>query len=431
MAGETQDYSVFTQKYSRNESAGLYWAFCGDSITNGSAASNYAYSYGPKAASTLGALVSRFDIINAGKPGATSSDLLTRMPRILSAGAQALVIMIGTNDAGLGISAATFISNLTQILTLAAGATANKIPVVLCTVAARGSSAPAGTTNLLTAYNAWIRTFGPSFGCVVADTYAVTADPTSGYLLASMDSGDATHPNDTGHNAIAKVVMSAMIKAANYVTPNGIIRTGNSVGITNMVQDCLAATLGAGKPAGWFEQPGGTGTAPTYTVKADTSSVLPAGNWAEMDFDGTSSGGTRRLASNGLNSAYWSVGDTLLLTGHVQIEDTSGTWEADVIAGNSSFGIGVVNQSAVSVYGAPSRMIGRKNSSGYYDIGPLVLPFTVPMGTTGLNVWCSMVVPTGKHYKMRIGALGVINLTQLGIASYYNWSGSAGNVIIQ
>ncbi|MGN6721212.1 MAG: SGNH/GDSL hydrolase family protein [Marmoricola sp.] len=401
---------------------GLVWAFAGDSITNGSNASNFVYSYSQRAVQLAGGLVARPDFISGGKPGDVSAGLLTRIPTILAAGAQALVVMIGTNDAGTSVPVDTYVANLTAIVSKAKNA---GLPVVLCTIAARGSSASATTHQFIDAYNAWIRNFGPSLGCTIADTYSVTVDPATGYMLASIDSGDNTHPNDTGHKLIAGVVAAAMRKAANAATPDGLIRTGGALGIRNMVQDPLAAT-GTTQPSGWFEWPGGSGTAPTYSLVADTSGVLPAGKWAQMDFDATAAGGTRRLSTNGLNASYWSAGEKLLLTTHVQFEDVSGTWEADVVAGTASMGLGVINQSGVSIYSPLNRPIGRKNSSGFYDLGPLVFPFTVPAGTTGLNIWFTLVLPTGKRVKMRVGATGVLNLTRLGSVNQYNW----GNVAV-
>ena len=41
----------------------------------------------------------------------------------------------------------------------------------------------------------------------------------------------------------------------------------------------------------------GTGTTPSYSKIADTTGLLPAGQWEQMDFDGTASGGTRLLVT--------------------------------------------------------------------------------------------------------------------------------------
>lgn len=407
----------------RSLAPGLVWAFCGDSITNGSNASNYVYSYASKSVQTLGAMTARYDLINGGKPGDRSNGLLSRMPNIIGAGAQGCVIMIGTNDAGTGVTPSAFISNVTAIISKAKAA---GLPVVLCTVPPRGSAAASTIHPLIRAYNTWIRMIGPTLGCTIADVFSVLVDTTSGYLLSSLDSGDNTHPNDTGHNLISKVVQTAMLSAAGTTPPIGIIRTGGSVSTMNLIQDPLAA-LGTTQPQGWFEWPGGTGTAPTYSLVSDTSGVLPAGKWAQMDFDGTSSGGTRRLSPNGLSTSYWSVGDQLLLTGHIQIEDVSGTWETDVLAGNAGAGPAIIDQTGVTISGNVPffRVVGRKNATtGYYDMGPIVWPFTIPSGTTALNVWFSLQLPTGKHVKMRVGDAGVLNLTQLGLNSAFNWGSS-------
>ena len=407
---------------------GLRWIFIGDSITYGSSASNYNYSYGPKAIQTLGAFVGRFDFFNAGVAGNNSANVLARLNNIIAAGADAAVLMIGTNDAFQNISVSTYISNVTAIITnlRAAG-----LPVILCTISARTSSGSTASP-LIRAYNTWIRLVGPTLGCTIADMYAATVDITSGALLSSMDSGDGLHPNDTGHNAMAKELMNAMIKATGISAPVGLVKTGLSApDISNLVQDPLAQGGGT-QPTGWSEQAGGTGTAPTYSLVADTSGVLPAGKWAQMDFDGTTLGGNRRLMTNTFDTSKWSVGDRLLMTAHIQIEDTSGTWETDVLAGNTVLTPNVVNQSSASIGVANNlfRIVGKKNSSGFYDISPFVsVPFTVPVGTTAINARFELTIPTGKHYKLRVGAVGVLNLTKLGLDTYFNsWSQNVVNV---
>jgi hypothetical protein len=287
------------------------------------------------------------------------------------------------------------------------------LPVIICTVPPRGSSAAAALHQATAAENAWIHFYAPTLGCEIANTYAALVDPTTGYLAAAYDSGDATHPNGLGHQKMAVEVAKAMKRvnarfAYNLIT--SVLPSGN------LISDPLCAG-GTTQPAGWFEWPGGSGTAPTYSLVSDTSGVLPAGRWAQMDFDGTSSGGVRRLSSGSLSTGF-SVGDTLALVCTTQIEDTSGTWQADVVAGTAAVVPTVINQSGAAVSGLAtySRCAGVKNASGFYDIGPSFYPFVVPTGTTSMNMWHSLVVPTGKHYKMRVGCIGVLNLTTLGLA---------------
>jgi hypothetical protein len=173
----------------------------------------------------------------------------------------------------------------------------------------------------------------------------------------------------------------------------------------------------------WFEQGGGTGTAPTYSFVNDTSSQLVAGRWAQMDFDGTASGGVRRLASSvTAGASTFAVGDLILATAKFQIEDTSGTWQTDVVAHNATATFTAVNQSAAAIPNgsAGTGCAGVLNAAGFYDF-QVAFVFPVPAATTQILPWYSLTVPTGKHYKMRVGELGLVNLTLAGLNTQFNW----------
>jgi hypothetical protein len=272
------------------------------------------------------------------------------------------------------------------------------------------------------AYNSWISLVAPSLGAEVADAYKALVDTTSGYLLAAYNSGDNTHPTALGHQVMAVQVAKAMQRASRKdLTPAmSLVQSVTPVG--NLISDPLAVG-GTTQPAGFFEWPGGTGTAPTYSLVSDTSNVLPAGRWAQMDFDATAAGGVRRLSSGALSPAAWAVGNSLAAVSHVQIEDVSGTWQSDVAAGTAAFSMGTIDQGGGFLSGVgsivPSAFAGIRQSVNptFYDIGPIFYPFTIPAGTTALNEWWSLTLPTGKHVKMRIGCMGVLNLNALGITS--------------
>jgi hypothetical protein len=126
----------------------------------------------------------------------------------------------------------------------------------------------------------------------------------------------------------------------------------------------------------------------------------------------------------------FTTGDILLYAAHLQVEDITGTWAADVSSGTASVNAIIVNgatgvamsgqQPLVRTSGIPSSI------AGVYDIGPLLFPVTVPAGLTTLNLWIQCRLPTGKHVKFRVGAIGVINTTTRGTQNEFNW----GNVIV-
>jgi lysophospholipase L1-like esterase len=399
---------------------GLLWGFAGDSITHGSSAANFSYAFVSEAVSTVGGLVARLDSIEAGVPSITTTGYLTRMPTLLGMGVQAVCIMLGTNDAGTAVPLSTTVANLVALIGQAKAA---GCAVVLCTIPPRGTSATAAIKAATAAINLWIRMAGPSYGCEVADAHLALVDSTTGDYATGMDSGDAVHPTTLGHSKVGQVVAAAMRRAARRPTAGGLVTAAQAV---NLLSDPLHARA-TPTTSPWFEVANGTGSpTPTYTMVADTSGVLPAGRWAQMDWNATS-GGTRRLSSASVTTGF-TVGDRVLLTAHLQVEDVTGTWVADVAAGTANLSLQLVNQSSAGITGSSSLQrcagIPSTTTAGVYDIGPVVVAVTVPTGTTGLTLWASLTLPTSARVKVRLGPVGLFNATSLGLTTYLPAAGA-------
>ena len=398
-------------------SPGVRWAFFGDSITNASSASNSIYAFPFQSMLMVGGTVARLDSIEAGTPSDTSALLATRVATTFTnyPDVRGSVVMVGMNDSSTPVSPTTFGANLTSIIVECR----KHGPVIVCTVTPRASSATAAQRNAIVAYNMWIKMYAPELGYEVADTHSAVVDTTTGYLAAAKDSGDGLHPNDTGHQSLAVEVAKAMKRVVGRSTAYGLL---TSVFDTTALLTTDPLSAGGGtKPTGWFEQPGGTGTAPTYSLVADTTSVLPVGKWAQMDFDAVA-GGIRRLAVT--CNANEATGDVLAAIAHIQIEDISGTWVADNIAATASVTLMITNAAGASISSPMSRCSGIPSATaGIYDIGPCFFPITVPTGTGLPNLWCNVTLPTGKHVKVRFGCVGIVNLTTLGLnTSIGSWS---------
>ena len=401
--------------------SGTLWVFIGDSITNGSAASNSVYSFPAIAIANVGGLIARRDSIEAGTPGDTVTMMLARSSSWLSYGAGGYVIAGGTNDAGGSTAITTTIASFISMIQLikATGAA-----VVVCTVLPRGSGASAALQLSIIAINHWIKTQAPRYGAIVADNYAATVDVTTGYLLAAYDSGDGIHPTDAGHNAMAVEVAKAMRRTSNRVQPYGLVTAKET---SNLIPDPLNARATV-SGSSWFEQPGGTGTAPTYSMQTDTSGLLPAGRWAEMDLNNSSGVAGNRILACSAAATGWSAGDRMLFTFHAQIIDVSGTWAAQNATTAAAFAPGLTNQSGVGIAGSPVlgyRVSGLPiagTSPKVYEFGPQAIAFTIPTGTTSLIPWFRGINATGHDYKFRIGAIGLYNLTTMGLVAYYDQS---------
>ena len=333
-----------------------------------------------------------------GVSGNTSAQMLARYATdVAGNGAEALVVAAGTNDAGSSVTLDSYIANMSAIFGAARRA---GIPVVACTVPPRASGATTTIKQLTNSYNIWLRMVAPTFGVKVADVHKALVDSASGNLLSTYDSGDGVHPSGRGHIAMARVVSAAMVSVTG-VRPSVV----DGINPVNSVQNPICA--GASTiPTSWYEQPTGTGTAPTYSIENDTSGLLQSGRWAQIDFDAVS-GGTRKYAQG--NTAAVTAGDVVAVAYRLAVDDVSGNADANFVAGTGLTAMNILNQSAVNV-------ANETPCPGPF-LGPSLRVFTVPAGMTGVLTWVSVTLPSGQRMRVRIGEVGIFNLTTLGLTS--------------
>ena len=413
---------------SSRSSPGRMWAFLGDSITSSSGASNQIYGFANLATKYVGSFIARTDSYQAGTGGYHASQGLAFLPTLMGMTPRpdAMVVLLGTND-----SADTPLASYkASMMAIVARCKLFGIPVVLCTIPPRAASSATATTRQFTrAANIWLQLWGPTQGCAIAETYAALVDSTTGDMLAAYDSGDGKHPNNLGHAKLAQVVAQAMVRAT---LPHGnfeqVLVNEQSRGLTFTVDATMSLNpnplmVGAGPmPTAYYEFAGGTGTAPTYSIVNDTTKgkILPAGRWALMDFLATV-GGTRRLMW-AVRGGFFSVGDVLAFLGIVLVEDVSGTWEADVVAGNSKIqlslmdGVSGVNDTLFTDH-VPGLNMGDLLGTGntVWMHGPFFAPAVVPGGTVSLQVGHGLILPTGSHIKMYVGCSDYLNASVLGL----------------
>ena len=404
---------------------GRRWAFLGDSITNGSSASNYAYSFLPLACEMTGTLFATASLIESGVPGQRVKQMADRVETTLDAGAEGLVVLAGTNDAGRNdIGTATPLAEYqADYQRIVDAAHRRGVPVIVCTVPPRAAD-PAPQPHTFAAieqYNMWLRMWAPSQGAYLADVNAALVDPATGQLAAeNFAAGDGTHPTDKGHYKMAVVVSEAMRKASQERLDSRLVWAKTAVSLN--ANPLMATTTGV-RPTSYYEQPGSPGDAPVYTVVPDTRGYLKAGNWAQVDFAPGAVNGNRNLAIT-IPAGGWAVGDRLAVTGVMEVDDISGGWAAGLGVNTgagitySTASVMVQNQSGSPMPGASwTRNPGRRRpGTNTYELGPFFFSFVVPAGTTAMLLWARMAIPAGHRLVMRVGATDVINLTTLGLS---------------
>ena len=380
---------------------GDIWAACGDSITNGSSAVNFRYSWFPKLVNAFGGLI-RNDSLECGVSGTTSAYAAnTTVPAAIAAGAKKFILAVGMNDSadGNAISSADYMANIASCYRQIA-AIGGLLFVV--TPTPRGSGAAA--QGRLRGYRKALIANREKYGYYLIDGFAALLDTATGYLAASFDSGDGVHPNDAGHEKLFQVVAQEVNRVYSAISSRsfGIVVAG----------DADSAIVNGTFPnaSNWYEQPGGSGATATQSLVADTSGRLTNGQWLQRVVTGASS---RTLATS--MSATFADGDVLLLAAKIQIEDTSGNWETNVVAGTAGIGFQILNNSAVPKHQRLIRDAGVKNkTTRFYDIE--IFSFVTGLGVlTNPLLWFAQSVPAGGDYKFRVGEAGIYNATALGL----------------
>lgn len=401
--------------------AGRKWAFMGDSFTvgTGAAAGRRYVSIMPSLvgtanmapASPLTPAAGAVYSYDGGVAGERSDQILARVPTAIAAGVKGMTLLAGVNDAEQSVSAATFMTNVRAIAALCRAA---GVPLVVGLVPPRASAVSAAKRTLIAVYNLALREWAPRAGVYLADTHTPLAVATDDTLSATYDSGDGIHVNTAGHRLIATAFATAAARAV--VPSSGIVlaKTPLSLGRNPLFQ---ADSAGPGLPTNWAEQPGGTGTAPTYTRVVDTTGKLPAGaQWEQIEVNNTSGASGQRHHTTSLNAAAtWAVGDKLLIAYRMEIEDVAGfTAAADANPATAQVLVRIINGSTGTAIdsGAGQPVLSASP-------GPAAIVFEVPSGVTSLVLWVTVVTANGVHVKVRISAIDVINLTTAGLVGTY------------
>ncbi|GAA3681938.1 hypothetical protein GCM10023081_20040 [Arthrobacter ginkgonis] len=370
--------------------------FAGDSITDGAGSTNVSRSYRlvtPRIAGT--AYISS---VNGGVPGQRTDQINARIPAMITAGANIIVYMGGTNDASQAVPLATFQTNIIAAHKLAQDA---EIPFILNTVPAVGKgSANDARHALTTAYNSWIKLWAPTQGIPVADVYTATADPTDGRLRTEYEQTvpDGTHPGNAGHlaiaNAVAPVIRSIIPTRVPVVTVKGAGLISDPLGANaNWWDTWTRVSAQNDTGSGWADPVAGDG--------------LTVGRWFKGNVDNSAGssykGSTFRtyVASNTSQPGKgWAPGDVLGIYFKVKTSSTTG----------EGIKVAITNQTEVVqtvVFDEPSSAAP----------GPQYATFTVPAsGMTAVGLSFSVTAKPGEILTGYIGQVDVFNLTKLGLA---------------
>jgi lysophospholipase L1-like esterase len=405
-ADMSSTYAQTARQKQAGRVGGMRIGWLGDSITNGSQSTNAAIqSFTAMVPKILGTSRVKFvsgynPSVNGGVTGNTSAQALARLDALLAANNfDVLWVMVGTNDASQSVGLSTFQSN---IIAMKAKADAKGIPIGLSLVPPRGvagGSACDTENTFVRQYNLWLRFWCRANGVPCADTYSALVDTVTGkiasaYNTASSDGtggpGDATHPNNAGHLALAYAIAPVLGQLCPSLTPWPLAAAFNG----GLATDPLGAT------SSWSVIAGPLVTA-TQTVISRTDwpdMLAPSGR--RITYDNSASGSSTSSTVGRNITTGFSVGDRILIV--TQLRNVAGV--------SGSVGkVQIMDQSNVV-----KSVIYESGADGLP--GPMAYVFTVPAGMTTLKIAHIFGVAANSTNSIDIGGMDAFNLTTLGIA---------------
>lgn len=386
-------------------SPGRKIAFAGDSHTAGSGVSTSNRRFSVVAPQLSGTRWFSRNPLQAGVAGNTSAQLLARIAAdaLADTAVQHVHVQIGTNDAGTGVTPATFSANIKEIHALVQGSGRSmSIGLVPPRTQASGT---ATSRRLETAYNEWITSWAGPAAVTVADTRTPLVDPATGYLAAAY-SADGIHFNDAGHLLIAKAIATALLGVTERTPGSRIVNPD----VNKFSNGTMTGGTTTTAPTGWFKHPNSTGTAPVIGTVGDTSSALAEGSWLQIDLNAAEASNVILLGPQITTSGNFAENDQIVTEFQLQIDDVSG-YKAAYLAGTANLNVKLVNQSMVQLGGQPMlENIGTENP------GPVRFAALTPSaeGATAINIMVTLTAPAGVQVRVRIGAVSFRNATAEG-----------------
>jgi len=362
----------------------------GSSIEQGTGSSNASTKSWP--ALTGRALTNKRKVwgsIRRGYPGQTSSYILAQVEGLLKLNRpRCLIVGAGffTNDIEQVVPIATSKANIEAMRQLAEKYNTR---IEVCKTIPMGSAKGTTKAAAIGALNNYLSIYCAIHGILLHDTFSAVADPTTGYIATTFNYDDV-HLNDAGYQAISDVV------SANSMSTLGIL-------------PWPVTALGGGGllPAGFEAMTSqwvnitGTATATLALEPAATGTELITGQWM-----------TASLASAGfrvVGKGFGTLGD-----GNVSVGDKL------LICGQFSVTASLSTKSSFCLYKASSSLIASFIASNIESPQTIMETYTLQAADTGtLAVGMQPTCAAGETVKARVGGVGVINLTALGIADLF------------
>ncbi|QRI45084.1 esterase [Microbacterium phage Shocker] len=327
---------------------------------------------------------------NAGVPGDNAADIRARLQADVLAYAPTLVsLWVGTNDITQGRTLAAYKADVQAIVAALKEAGAS---VALLTIPPRADASKAAT---ISAWNAWLKTFARAESIHLVDAHAALSDPATSTYKSGYDSGDGVHISQSGHNAVANLFATEILprlSASRALTPL------SNTDPQNLLSNGLLLTNVDGTPTvpDSFFYIGGEAAVNVSVV--DDADFRGGKAWQYAAVNPTS---FQEFLQNA--AAAWSPGDQLLFTFKLKVVSSSGVSGASGLNVNCNF-FGSTGINPAAQFISLAGLKGRVSSV-----------FTVPSGTTTVQLDLVFNLGASASATYRVGEFAIYNLTRMGV----------------
>lgn len=190
-------YSINSFKIESTQYKNIEFAILGDSISKWYYAStvNNRYFELIKSGSRL-----PLEFGNFSAPGLKTSDALLSMYEVINVKPKYAMLLMGTNDAGQGVSVATYQANMISVYN---EFIKNNINVIIC------HCVPNNNVDI-TPYNAVLNSTNFPKAFIISSTFTDLKAAVGNGLDDTYNSGDGTHLNDLGNSRISTTIRTAI-----------------------------------------------------------------------------------------------------------------------------------------------------------------------------------------------------------------------------
>jgi lysophospholipase L1-like esterase len=332
------------------------------------------------------------------------------------------LIAVGMNDLQT-ITVAQYVANMKALI--AAVEANGSVPVLVTPYPQAFSTTTNAVQSKIAAAGMWVKNYAALAGLPMVDLWGLLVNPATGFPQSQyLYNGD--YYNQTANVAMADRVIEAL---SPYLRPWKGIEATFEGDVYNLIPNAftLPDSNADGIPNGWSTAVDGTGT----TISLVSDSRFKGGRAIQIAAVNPTT--ARQIIGPNVNASGTAVsaGDTLAFTCSYSVESSSGLSLQPEVQGLACYATTPAQLTLFSVasMAGPGGGLNRFTGLTYFPVDTSLEPTWWTRSDVNMKFRYEGMANSGKSLTMRIGDLGIYNLTKMGVveptlgyaAGSWNW----------